>query len=143
MPQTVAVTVRRRVYLAGTVSLTQPVGSTPQGSIGALDILIDSKTAGQIGYSSHAYARSVEFGRIPIERIILAPGDHTFLLKTDTRPGDGINAYPFTITFGGPARVIDVDTGEQVSTVTLQNRSGMFPDDPTVTWTFTLGAFTS
>ncbi len=141
--QTVAVTVRRRVYLAGAVSLTQPVGSTPQGSIGALEVLVDNATVGFIGFSSHGYARTVEFGRIAPERVVLPPGDHSFHLRTDTRPGDGISAYPFTVTFDGPARVVDIDTGEQISEVVFENRSGMFADDPTVTWTFTIGASTS
>lgn len=137
---TLTVTVRRRVYLTGEVKVTDGRGGI--GGIAGLTVLIDDQLYGGRGLSNPNAIVSAPFGSATTAHR-LAPGTHRFDLQIPTRPGDAFSDYPFTITFDQVPRVVDLDTGEQVGTVALENRSGMYPDNATVTWTFTLGAFTS
>lgn len=138
--QAVVVTVRRRVYLTGEVKVADGRGAP--GSIASLGVLLDDGVYGGRGFSSPQELAVAPFGSASLRHSI-APGAHRFDLQIPTRPGDPFSDYPFTITFDQAPRVVDLDTGEQVGTVALENRSGMYPDNATVTWTFTLGAFTS
>lgn len=139
--QAVAVTVRRRVYLEGEVTVTDGRGAP--GSIAALIILLDDRNYGGRGFSSPQEVATAPFGNVSDKDRPVAPGTHRFDLQIPTRKGDAYTDYPLTIVFGQPARVVDLDTREQVGTVSLENRSGTFRDDPTITWPFTLSAFTS
>lgn len=139
--QTVTVTVRRRVYLEGEVKVVDERGIP--GGIAHVDIFLDDRYYGGRNYSSPTALAIAPFGNISDANKPVAPGSHRFELRIPTRPGDAYSEYTFTITFQQAPRVIDVDTREQVGTVPLENRSAIFPDNPTITWTFTLQSFTS
>lgn len=112
-------------------------------------VLLDSREYGGRGFSSPVASATAPFGTVSY-RFSIAPGTHRFDLHIPTKPGDAYSEYPFMIVFDqavnpilGPPRVVDLDTGETVGTFNLENRSGTFPNNPTITWTFTLSAFTS
>ena len=140
LSQTATVTVRRRVHIAGEVSV-EDRRRGPGGVAGTL-VYVDSQQIGDHFPSSPERILETPFGD-GVYRRILEPGQHTFLVRISTRPGDGLNSYAFDIEFEGPVKVLDLDTGEQVGTISLEDRQGTFGEDPDVTWTFTAGVYTS
>lgn len=136
----IPVTVRRRVFLRGELLVQD--GRGEPGGIASLDAKIDTTPIGATDTSSPEATLVVDFG-MRGSKVRVSPGEHVLALSITTRAGDAWSDYPLAISFDGPASVVDFDTNERVGTVTFENKSGTFPDDPDVTWSFTLNAFTS
>jgi hypothetical protein len=128
-----SVTVRRRVFLEGRVTVTS---LDDDESIEALTALVDGIYAGNAGTSSPDPWLYVPIGTTA-GQVSVGPGEHTLTLQMRNTPDN------YEIEFAGPLKIRDFDTREAVASVVLENRQGAFGSNAKVTWSMSVSAYTS
>lgn len=133
--KTIAVTVRRRVFLRGSVAVKRVDGSP---RIEGIAVMVDGQDVGGNSPSGRLVVAPAPIGQTSVARPMLEPGGHLLALRVVS-----LTAGDYRIRFAAPLRLLDADTGEEVGTVSVENRDRRLGTDALITWPLTIQAYTS
>lgn len=134
----VAVTVRRRTYLTGEVTVRNLAG---EETIDGVYFALDGNGAGGRNGSGRQASFTARMSLNPAGAVV-QPGNRTLTVRTVTGP-NGITAS-YSITWTAPLRVRDLDTSEVIATLPIAVKT-VKADTRVhdVDWTIVIPAFTS